>query len=764
MSNSPFRPRYFLPGLLSPTVPDPQIDPQQSPLAQPGNGPIAGFTNTFSLNLVNFDWITWHNYEWENWIVVDALLNAAIGFLNIKGFWKPNTDYLAGQSVFDPANVSRLYLCLAPHTSGTDFEAEKPLYWKQVDQAKPPVSSVFGRIGDVIAAAGDYAAFYADKAATAAHIARTDNPHGTSWATLLNKPATFPPAAHTHVEADITNLDKYTRAEVDTLIASCVRLAGSTMTGFLTLSASPTALMHAANKGYVDAGLNALDTELTNDIAAAIATRLPLTGGALSGFLTLHADPAANGHAANKGYVDAQVATRLTKAQADALYLSLAGGTLTGALTLPGAPTQPQHAATKAFVEQLIAGSGSATHVGDTPPTTPKQGQLWYRTAEPVGLFVWYVDADSSQWVQVSGGSGGSTGGGAPIGSVSYFASQNPPPGWLLCNGQAITAAYPELRAYLIAAGSPFGSSGADPRVPDLRGEFIRGHDQGRGVDAGRVFGSAQGDAIRNIVGALNTNHSLGLWASGGASGALSRDVPGSFLRSSIVGNAGGASFSDTFNFDASRVVPTASENRPRNIALLPCIKAFDTLTVAGSADFNIATDAQVRAGTSTDTLLTPANVRALSGAQTIVLNGQQFIDFTNMPQEATEIALIINGLNYPANAVVYLDLAGNADARCWSTRQLFAAAYAPPVGDDNNTRFVLDNATSIQGLTGLIMLARDSGGTPSWVVSGTLRRSSTSYLSYAGVINSMVAVLGRLRLNSTIAFTAGTATARWRI
>jgi hypothetical protein len=388
---NPFRPRYFLPGLAAATTPQKDVAPASSVLATPGNGPIAGFTNTFSLNLVNFDWITWHNYEWENWIVVDALLNAAIGFLNIKGFWKPSTDYLAGQSVFDPDNVSRLYLCLSPHTSSTDFEADKPLYWKLVDQAKPPVNSVFGRIGDVLADAADYAMFYADKAATAAHIARTDNPHGTSWNSLLNKPATFPPAVHTHVEADITNLDKYSKAQVDAIdaatraafaaadvtlqtdINSRLPKAGGTMTGFLTLSANPSALLHAATKGYVDSidtairsAFAAADTSIRNDFAAAdaglqtqIDSKLPLAGGTLTGFLSLHAMPTAALHAASKSYVDQAIAA------------------------LP---------------------PGSGVVISDTAPANPQPGQLWYRVVAPVGMFVWYNDGDSSQWVQVAGG------------------------------------------------------------------------------------------------------------------------------------------------------------------------------------------------------------------------------------------------------------------------------------------------------------------------------------------------------------------------
>ncbi|QOH48209.1 phage tail protein [Dickeya fangzhongdai] len=63
-----------------------------------------------------------------------------------------------------------------------------------------------------------------------------------------------------------------------------------------------------------------------------------------------------------------------------------------------------------------------------------------------------------------------------------------PPAGWLKCNGQAFDKnAFPKLTlAY------PGGV------LPDLRGEFIRGWDDGRGVDAGRTLVSAQTDELRS--------------------------------------------------------------------------------------------------------------------------------------------------------------------------------------------------------------------------------------------------------------------------
>ena len=126
------------------------------------------------------------------------------------------------------------------------------------------------------------------------------------------------------------------------------------------------------------------------------------------------------------------------------------------------------------------------------------------------------------------------------------------PSGCLAFNGQAFsTSTYPEL-----AKKYPSG------RLPDLRGEFIRGWDNGRNVDAGRQLLSAQGDAIRNINGnftgydALNDDKTP-------HTGPFRRDS--SYPLSFTSGN--GVSGETTVSFDASRQVPTANENRPRNIA-----------------------------------------------------------------------------------------------------------------------------------------------------------------------------------------------------
>jgi len=144
------------------------------------------------------------------------------------------------------------------------------------------------------------------------------------------------------------------------------------------------------------------------------------------------------------------------------------------------------------------------------------------------------------------------------------YPKNTPPTGSLVLMGQAISEAmYPILyRLY-------------GPTLPDMRAYGIRGLDYGRGIDSGRIVLSEQGDAIRNITGDItfHAGNSQGLPASqvAGADGVFNGLNQLSNYSGSVVGAA--TSFG-VARFNASNVVPTALENRVKNIAFLYIVKA----------------------------------------------------------------------------------------------------------------------------------------------------------------------------------------------
>ena len=160
-----------------------------------------------------------------------------------------------------------------------------------------------------------------------------------------------------------------------------------------------------------------------------------------------------------------------------------------------------------------------------------------------------------------------------PSGAVMYFAGQTAPTGWLKANGAAVSRTL--YAALFQAVGTTYGAGDGRTtfNLPDLRGEFIRGWDDGRGIDSRRALGSGQSDAIRNITGKLDSgqNGALQLFDYIETTGAFG--VEKSWKQWTAESNSGNDNIPRAITFDASRVVPTANENRPRNIALLACIK-----------------------------------------------------------------------------------------------------------------------------------------------------------------------------------------------
>ena len=153
-----------------------------------------------------------------------------------------------------------------------------------------------------------------------------------------------------------------------------------------------------------------------------------------------------------------------------------------------------------------------------------------------------------------------------PTGSLIIWPTATPPAGYLECDGSALSrTTYAALYAVLgVTYGKGAGAlANTTFRVPDLRGEFIRGWDHGRGVDNGRALGNRQTDAMQKIWGTIYRANSASAYS-------------GAFYKKN--GNlhtdpSGGASGNFMTGFDSSRVTRVAAETRPRNVAMMYAIK-----------------------------------------------------------------------------------------------------------------------------------------------------------------------------------------------
>ncbi|MEF3763658.1 phage tail protein [Escherichia coli] len=167
-------------------------------------------------------------------------------------------------------------------------------------------------------------------------------------------------------------------------------------------------------------------------------------------------------------------------------------------------------------------------------------------------------NSNGAGWKDVLSYLGLGEGSALPVGVPVPWPLSTPPTGWLKCNGSPFNpTSYPAL-----AAVFPSGT------LPDLRGEFIRGWDDGRGVDSGRVLLSTQGDAIRDIAGSLSDILTGSNFTVSGAFKNQST-TPGNSNAGSVTRNGSYLTFSA-----ADAGVPTASENRPRNIAFNYIVRA----------------------------------------------------------------------------------------------------------------------------------------------------------------------------------------------
>ena len=161
---------------------------------------------------------------------------------------------------------------------------------------------------------------------------------------------------------------------------------------------------------------------------------------------------------------------------------------------------------------------------------------------------------------------GQAAGGLVPPGAVFYFAMETPPAGYLECNGSAVSrTTYATLFS---AIGITFGTGNGSTtfNLPQLQGEFIRGgHASSTSIDPDgyRVIGSTQTDTFQGHwhTQALQiTNNSGGTGYDHGSTNFTATTSSDINITSPVT--------------DGTNGVPrTSKETRPRNVALLPCIK-----------------------------------------------------------------------------------------------------------------------------------------------------------------------------------------------
>ncbi|EEX2764243.1 TPA: phage tail protein [Escherichia coli] len=146
-----------------------------------------------------------------------------------------------------------------------------------------------------------------------------------------------------------------------------------------------------------------------------------------------------------------------------------------------------------------------------------------------------------------------------PVGVPVPWPAATAPTGWLKCNGAAFTAAqYPKLaQAYPALV------------LPDLRAEFIRGWDDGRGIDSSRVLLSSQkgsvipgddGLSTPNVVGINNLLNNTALW---GMDQATVAEITGCYI--AVIAST---------NSSNSIQTNIAGISRPRNVAFNYIVRA----------------------------------------------------------------------------------------------------------------------------------------------------------------------------------------------
>ena len=170
-----------------------------------------------------------------------------------------------------------------------------------------------------------------------------------------------------------------------------------------------------------------------------------------------------------------------------------------------------------------------------------------------------------------------------PTGSVHMMATTTPPTGYLKCNGQAVSrTTYAALFAVI---GETWGEGNGSTtfNVPDMRGEFVRGFDDGRGVDSGRTnIASHQGDQNRqhshstSVTSTVNDPghiHQVQYSNSDSGDGVIEESGTGLSGQEPTLSATTGITVNTTVTVQNDPISQSQVEARPRNVAMLYVIK-----------------------------------------------------------------------------------------------------------------------------------------------------------------------------------------------
>lgn len=203
--------------------------------------------------------------------------------------------------------------------------------------------------------------------------------------------------------------------------------------------------------------------------------------------------------------------------------------------------------------------------VGNADPQDLTVSEVQTMLSDSTHRFV--TDVEKTTWNSASAG--------VNTGDILFRTSNTIPTGYLKANGATISrTTYSDLFSVI---GTTFGVGDGSTtfNLPDLRGEFIRGWDDARGIDSGRSLGSAQSDAIQEH------RHSAGTDGKTAENPDTAYNLDGKTINGITYGTSNQAGNSGYASQTTSRAVPetstgtirTSTETRPRNIALMAIIK-----------------------------------------------------------------------------------------------------------------------------------------------------------------------------------------------